>query len=125
MAFFQDLVGSAAQPVPRRTEHHRGPRVGSPGAGVSDQARSENGGYELIQPLHVSGQGRLIQGNLGARRLASPGLPDDGIGLPPIVCTRPMSRSVSKMPAPQKAEWPIALRSWLSVVSATFPAVAF
>src|SRR5580704_2030415 len=66
----QDLVGSAAQPVPRRTEHHRGPRVGSPGTGVGDQGWPENGGHELGQPLHVSGQSQLIQGNLGARWLA-------------------------------------------------------
>jgi hypothetical protein len=68
----QDLVGSAAQPVPRRTEQHRGPRVGSPGTGVGDQGWPKNGGYELGQPLHVSGQSQLIQGNLGARRLACP-----------------------------------------------------
>src|SRR5260370_1987974 len=57
------LAGSAAQPVPRCTEHHRGPRIGSPGACVSDQGWSENGGYELSQPLYGSGQSRVIQGN--------------------------------------------------------------
>ena len=69
MAFFKDLVGSTAQPAPRRTEHHRGPRVGSPGTGVGDQGWPENGGYELGQPLHVSGQSQLIQGNLGSSEL--------------------------------------------------------